>query len=68
MFLIQNINMKGLKLIFRIVSYTIEVKKEKHRVLIEHLQDQGKNYFSLMTNFFQYGENDARTRTTISLI
>jgi hypothetical protein len=48
MFLIQNINMKRLKMIFRIVSYTIEMIKEKKRVLIGHLQDQGNNCFSLI--------------------
>jgi hypothetical protein len=68
MFLIQNINMKGLKLIFRIVSYTIEVNKEKERALIGYPRDRGKNCFSLMIDFFQYEENDARTRTIVSLI
>jgi len=48
MFLIQNINMKRLKMIFRIVSYTIEVNKEKKRILIGHLRDQDNNCFSLI--------------------
>ena len=40
--------MKRLKMIFRIVSYTIEVNKEKKRVLIGHLRDQSNNCFSLI--------------------